>query len=197
MYEANDYRVQVRGNVGDSESWVNTWSFKGSGPVLDDIDAIANRLNALYDSWAGFASWQSTAYSHVGATLKVLATGDTIELDWDGANGSAPSELLPTQLAMRVSLTALGGVHGGPFLTGFVVLAVDGSLIDDDLVGDFIGALETFTGGLTTDGLVLGIDRPTIEEVAIVTAGRVGHRFDVISKRANDTAEAYSTFDVS
>lgn len=195
-YTDNEYRVQVRGNVGDSEMWNNTWSFLDLDGAQDPAD-LGPLLNAFYGDIGGFASWLSNDWVTVGATAKNLMTNALIELPWANQTGSSEGELLPTQLAMRVSLSGAAGARGGPFLTGFVVAAVDGSLIDADCVSDFIGALEQFTASLTANDWQLRIDRPTTNVTAAVLAGRVGERFDVIRKRANDTAESYSTFTVA
>lgn len=193
-YSSEDYLVNVRGVIGGSEAFSNTWAFLGTGVLLDDIDTIGGAIAGFYEDICGFASWLSENYKPTGAVLKQLVSGQTFELPWPTLEGSSSGEMLPTQLAVRVSLTAAPNIQGGPYLGGFVVAAVDGSLVANSLLTDFKGALETMTAALTAGGCALGLHRPTVETVELVIQGRQGQRWDVINKRANDTPEGYTTF---
>lgn len=190
-YEDGNYRIVVRGNVGDSEAWYNTWTFDDATGA-QDVAEVGAILAQFYTDITTFASWLSTAYSVVGAQAKALDTGNVTDLAGFTMNGSSTDELIPTQLAMRVSLKASPTLRGGPYLTGFVTNAIDGGLITASCVSDFVDALEDFWGAVVAAGWQWCVDSPTDEIVQPVLSGRVGHRFDVIRKRAAQTAEAYS-----
>lgn len=196
-YTVNEYRINVRGSFTGGEIWNNTWA------VLDvtggqDIDDAGTIFNVFYEDLTGFTSTMSVDWIAVGATAKNLNTGVTTELVWTPQQGAATAAPLPPQLALRVSLTGVGPVHGGPFLNGFVTSIVDA---DGQLEGtvrtNIITALETMTDSLSTAGYALRIDRPTAEQTVAVVQGRVGETFDTIRKRRNQLAESYATFTIS
>ena len=195
-YEATEWLFQVRGAVGGSESWNNTWCVEDLVGAQNPQEA-GSRIAAFYEDICGFASWLSTTYTVVGCTAKNLLTGATQEMTGFSFAGSSSAEQLPGQLGMRISLSGPNGARGGPFLTGFVVTAVDSTLIATSCVSDFAGAFETMTAGFTSDDWTLRINSPTTDTVKQVTIGRIGRRWDVIRKRGNDTPEAYTSVDVA
>lgn len=195
-YTVNEYRIQIRGSFTGGEIWNHTWAVLDvtGGQDINDAGAI---FNLFYEDLAAFSQF-STDWSAVGATAKNLNTGVTTELTWSLETGVGTSSPLPPQLAIRVSLTGTGPVHGGPFINGWASAALDASgQLDPSGVTNLITALETLTSSLTGAGFALRIDRPTVDQTVGVVQGRIGERFDVIRKRANALPEAYVTFDVS
>lgn len=188
-YTNNEYRINVRGTIGSSEIFSNTWA------VLDvvggqSIAEVAPILRGFYaDAYLGQVSSHTSA---VGATAKNLGTLVQTELSWEEVVGDDLADLLPTQCGIRVSLTGPLGVHGGPFLAGFSVNATDSEgLYNPASAGIVATALEDMVAALEAAGWNLRIDRPTAATTVAVTQARIGQRFDVIRKRANDLAESY------
>lgn len=194
-YVAGDFRFRVSGTFDNGESWVNTWAFRN---IADGTlrEATVSDLHAFYA--AAFLASVSSHTHAVACTSKNLFTGSTIEEDWESISGDDLADLLPTQCAVRISLNSQSGVNGGPFLAGFSVNAVDEN---GDLVVGERTVLTSALGGLAeselSGGRQLGIERATVPEVVVASRGRVGTRFDVIRKRANDRAESYSTVDLT
>lgn len=191
-YGDGDWRVSVRGTIGSEESWVNTWAVIGPSADFAVMAPILAHFDTLYTALGGFAAHLSNEWSAVGATARDLSNGITYDLSWNVIAGASATEKLPNQLAMRVSLSSTLGVNGGPFLCGFSQNANSDGVIDATTITDFSGALEDLWANLDGDGTFLGIDRPTIPAVVPVARMRLGARFDVIRRRANDLAEAYT-----
>lgn len=188
-YAATEYRIQVRGALLDgAESFYNTWTVLDEGATSDIDDVFA----ALHDMYAAFAAQEMSSHTTVlGATARQLSTGLLSEATWATITGDDLANPLPSQMAVRISLSAGAGVRGGPFIPGWSINSGDG-----DGKYQHAAALATavgdFTNDLNTAGWQLRLDQPTLEQTAQVTSGRVGARFDVIRKRANDVAETYS-----
>lgn len=196
-YAAGEWKVNVRGNLAGSEIWSNSWCLIDPTGV-QDIQEAGDILHAFYEDIAGFASWLGASWNTVGASAKALNTGLVQELVWATETGSSASEPLPQQLAIRISLQS-AFARGGPFLSGFTTNAIGSTAgsVDAALIGDFVGALETMTASLTTAGWQLGLDQPTTLTATQVTGGRIGNRWDVIRKRANDVHDTYTSFAVA
>lgn len=193
-YTADMVRVAVRGTVGSFEAWSNTWSFLDiSGTSSADRNQLAADINNFYGDPTNVLPYLGTAWHAVGATLTELVDGSTIELPWTTATGTSAVDLLPTQLGVRISLSS-GHHRGGPFLCGFTEVANGATgLLTTTAQNDLVDALELFAGTLTGHDWSLALDRPTVSTVVDVFGAKIGQRFDVIRKRANDTAEAYAT----
>lgn len=190
-YTTNDHEVQVRGTFDNGESWVNVWAFEMQDPGADKAD-LATALHAFYAEV--YLLHISSHTKAVGATVKNLVTDVVTEATWATITGDDLADLLPTQCAVRLSLKALPNINGGPFLAGWSVNATDsdGLLNTSDQTG-IQSALATLDDALIAADWRIGIKRPTVTDVALATQGRIGQRFDVIRKRANDLAEGYVT----
>lgn len=190
-YVAEDLIINVRGMCSPSESFSNTWAFVPSG-ATPDPQACADALRTFYAEIA--ATWLPTEWSAVGATMTFPFTGNSSEADWSLVVGAATDDIVPSQLAIRVSLSGATGVRGGPFLSGFNKLSIaEDGLVDAGpitLIGDEVVVMATTV--LTSD-YALGIHRPTVPSVELATQVRVGERWDVIRRRGNDTPEGYYT----
>lgn len=190
-YTNDEFRVEITGNGTSGEVWSNTWSARDNEGSQDPQDFV-DILHEFYTDLFGFAVPISNDTSAVRAVIRNLGSGLVTEGGWGTLTGAGGGVPLPTQLAIRVSLSA--GLHrGGPYLTGFTVGVVDtDSTLTVGFKSDLIGALETMFASLDSAQWSLCIDRPTSLTMQQVTACRIGDRFDVIRKRANDIAEAYA-----
>jgi len=194
-YTVDDWRFTCEGMVGPSERWSNTWTFNDTAGTGDPED-VAAHLRTFYNDLHSF--W-STAWTLTTIRYRNLVTNvDTIS-SAAAITGSAGTDMLPSQLAVRVSLNTASGVNGGPFLGGWTVASVDasndGSFIDTQQA-DVATALTNLNNNVTSDDWAIALDRPTVPEVSACNRGRVGKRFDVIRKRSNDTPEVYETVDL-
>lgn len=188
-YTAGDILVQVRGSLAPAESWVNSWSFSPDGGS-PNAQACVDALHLFYATLAG--TWLPAEFTAVGATIKQLSTGITSEADWTTVTGVNAQDILPTQLAIRVSLNTAQGANGGPFIPGWSKQAsAEDGVIDAGVVADLETALETLNTDVLAADYHIGLHRPTILEVDVAARARIGQRFDVIRRRANDQAEAY------
>lgn len=185
-------QINVRGVVGTFEAWSNTWTVLYTGaPAAADEAQLAADFNNFYGDATDVLPHLSNDWSATGATITRLGVPGANEASWTTATGAATGNNLPTQLAMRISLSR-GVVRGGPFISGFTVAALEATgLLTSALVTDFATSLDTLIGTLEGHDFSLAIDRPTVETVAVVTQARIGHRLDVIRKRGNDTPETY------
>jgi len=194
-YTDDQYRAQVRGSFENGEVFSNTWSFIRSDPDASVLDAI----EALHAAYASIFELDISSHTTcTGATFKNLGTGVVTEGDWSIITGDDLADLLPTSCAWRISLSANPNIHGGPFISGWSVNAVDanGDLLSANQTGlvDAVTALET---SLSSSDWHIGIDRPTVPTVVDASQVRVGRRADVIRKRTNDLSEAYATGDLT
>lgn len=187
-YTDDEYRVTIRGTVGPAEEWANTWSFLD----VSSDDAIADAVTRFHTFYGALLEIQSTSYHVLTCAIKNLGTGVTVFPIWEDQVGTNGAQLLPTQLAVRVSLDDNAGHRGGPFLCGFT----EGNNADNGLLSSthqtlIAGAVDSLAANLVTDGLQLRIDRPSVAGTVVALQCRVGQRFDVIRKRGNDTVESY------
>lgn len=190
-YAAGDLLITVRGNLDPAEIWTNTWAFKVAGGDPDFVQVV-DALNVFYGALA--SEWLPTEFSAVGATVKALDTGVSQEGTWTPITGLNEQDILPTQLAIRVSLSASGGHQGGPFLAGWSKQASsEDGVVDAGVVTDIIDAIGVLDASVQAADFVIGIHRPTTSTVVQATQARVGQRFDVIRKRSNNNAEAYAS----
>lgn len=189
-YADGDYRFVVRGNFS-TEQWNNVWSFRQTAPPAGDIQDIADALHAFYLA-NDVGNLMSAAWSAVGCTAHDLFAGDSIELDFTTIGGTG-ADPLPPQCAIRLSITSAPNIRGGPFLCGFDVNQVDGA---GGATSACIAELQTNANALfaaaQTALFELCVDSPSTPALATATAARLGERFDVIRKRANDLAESYT-----
>lgn len=190
-YTAGDLLITVRGNLAPAEIWTNTWAFKVSGGA-PDWPAVVDALEVFYGALA--STWFPNEYTAVGATVKALDTGISTEATWALITGVNAQDILPTQLAVRVSLSDDAGHQGGPFLAGWSKQAsAEDGVIDTGVVTDIIDGMDTLNTAVVAADFVIGIHRPTTLTVVEATQARVGQRFDVIRKRSNNNAEAYAS----
>jgi hypothetical protein len=194
-YALGEFRLNVRGNAVGGEVWSNTWCFKDLAGGQDPQD-VADILHGFYVALHGFANHIGNDTTSVGCTIRDLFNQFSYEADWATTTGTSGADLLPSQCAIRVSLTSATS-NGGPFLAGYTISAVDSEgQFETSFRGDLVTALDNFTNALTAADWALRLDRPSVPATAEVTVGRVGERFDIIRKRANQQAEGYVTFGV-
>lgn len=190
MYVPQDYSIRVEGTLVDAESFANTWCVIDQVSGADIDDAIA-AFHAFYDS----LSFMWPASTHVvnahWRRLDGFAFGDGA---WSTIDGTGAGNSLPTECAVRVSLSAPLGTRGGPFLpatrTGEVV--ADGGL-ESGTQGLIVTALGDLDTALQAADWKLGIDQSSSETTAQATVARVGRIFDVIRRRRNNLPEAYAS----
>lgn len=190
MYIATDFQVRVEGTVAGVESWANTWSFKDDGPG-SDIQDVASALNAFYADIAD--PWWTTDVFATNASYRRLDGGAHGDLVFPEVQGATSTNLLPTECALRLTLSTAGGNHGGPFLAGFAQngLEEDGTALVG-LQGAISDALEQLNTDVLAAGWLIGLDSPTQETVLTATQGRVGRVFDVQRRRRNQLPENYA-----
>lgn len=190
-YDTGDILVTVRGNLDPGEIWTNTWTFVEVTPGSTPQDVVDD-LHAFYAGLA--AEWFASEWTSVGAVIKDLASGVSVEAAWESLTGANVQDILPTQLAIRLSLSDEIGTRGGPFLPGWAKQAsAEDGVIDSGVVTDLIAAVGTLDTDATANGYRIGIHRPSVPDVRVATVARVGERFDVIRKRANALSEGYTS----
>lgn len=191
-YTVDDVQVLVTGNTGNGETWVNSWTFRNDGGA-GDLTVLGGIVHDFYE---GINDEQSAAYSAVAAEAVNLSTGLRTQLAWSTIIGDDASVILPSQLAVRLSLVAALGVRGGPFLPGWSNAAITtGGALTTTAQADIGNALGAMFVALAAADWVLSINRPSLDDAVDVLYGKVGRRFDVIRKRANDTPENYITIE--
>jgi len=189
-YAAGDFRFVVRGSLNSGEIWANTWAVFNIDNATER-QAVAAALHQFYDDINGPLSndWQALT-----CQSKDLFTNVTVDETWAGIVGGTATDMMPGQIAVRLSLFSLIGQNGGPFLCGFVNTDTEnnGQLTSStqSLIRD---AASDLGDAIVAAGCSWGLDRPTGPEIVTVQRFRVGRRFDVIRKRANDVGESYLT----
>jgi hypothetical protein len=189
-YADGDVLFTVEGNLPGGEVWANVWA-KTGGPAAA-LEGLTADLVAFYENQEDD---RHTGWTVERVTAKDLFSGDIVEQTITPFNGNDSTNApLPVSTAVRVSLSALGGVRGGPFLSGYTAgaLSAVGQLditYRNRLVTE-LDALDESWNAL--DGSQVGIHRPTTETVVAVTTARVGLVFDVIRGRRNALAESYA-----
>lgn len=191
-YSDGEYLVNVRGTLATAEQWSNTWCFGTAG--TPDLTALANCLHDFYDTIA--TSLWTTIVTSPSASWRRLDGGGNGDLDWANITGSIATDLIPTEVAWRLSMTDVNNKKGGPFLAGFGVntLGPDGGL-DDAALDVITGALDQLHDDLVLEDWLLSLNSPTTETTAIVEKVRVGRIGDAIRRRRNDLPEEYRTVD--
>lgn len=191
-YVDTQYLLTASGTLPGGEVWFNTWCVQETDVASSTTDVIAD-FAAFY---ADFTVLLHPEWTFNNIRLKNLATDVVIDnpINPAGTGASAEPTPLPTQVAVRVSLKAPPNINGGPFLTGFApsVLGTNGEL-DTAAAADIVSAVEDLRDNLASHDWQLCINRPTILDVEPVAIARVGTRFDIIRKRANELLENYST----
>lgn len=194
-YVAGDYRFTVQGTLGSGEQWINRWAVRDVvGPT--ERGEVVSALHAMYTDI--YLLHISSSAKAVSCQSKNLFTDTVTEEAWEDITGDDLSTLLPTQCAIRASLNSQTGVNGGPFIAGWSdnAVATGGLLEVADQTG-LLAAVSGFADALLADDMTLCIERPTTEELVTADRARVGLRFDVIRKRANDLAESYAVADLT
>lgn len=189
-YVAGDCAVEIKGTAIMNEIWSNTWGVEGATDgakkqlAVDAFHAFYNDIASLY----GIGTTASVALVHD------LFAGSTTEHSFEDVAGAETSKPLPTQLAVRVSLKAGVNIRGGPFLTGFSIdqIATTGGVLESAAQALIITEVEDLAQALDADGMALAVDSPTNLAMFTVVGARVGQRFDVIRKRANEILENYA-----
>lgn len=188
-YVDTEWAVILEGALPSGEVWANRWTVQEN--VIDpDQAALTTAFRVLYISWAGVChvDWTCTSL-----TYRNLVTGTVITPTFALIQGeeelAAP---LPTECALRVSLSAAPGRHGGPFLAGVAADALDenGQMSAASLVG-FSDALEQFFVDADAAGYNVRLDSPTDVGTKELTQCRIGRTFDVIRRRRNQVAEGF------
>lgn len=189
-YIDGDFLVNIKGTLANNEIWSNTWAMVGALTAVEKQDCV-DALHTFYNDITPFLSAEWTADVATGTDL---ATGVSVDYAWGAFVGTETAKTIPTQLAIRCSLSNDFGVRGGPFLTGWTIDAIDATkgLIAPATVTQIAGELDQLGQEVLAAGASLGIHRPTLETVVIASMGRVGQRFDIIRKRANEVLEAYT-----
>lgn len=189
-YTTDDYRFSVTGVLGSFEVFSNTWTVTdigGTNPVVDCVPALRGFYQAIDD-------WLSADMSIDACQVRNLGTNVVTDFTWASIPGLNTQALLPTQLAVRVSLRSALAQNGGPFIVGWAKQAsTDQGLVLPDVVDDLLAAVVAMDNALEAQGYNLAIDRPTGPEVVDASQVRIGSRFDVIRKRANQVMENYVT----
>jgi len=182
----------VRGNLASGEIFANNWAAKRQDPGAG-VQDFADDLHAFYASLA--ATWLPDDTTITQCSVKILSSGITVGLTWATITGANTQEALPTQLGVRVSLyDGDDDLRGGPFLPGWSKQATTaGGLVDATVQSDIIDALDALNTAVQADNWTIGIQSPTQVMVGVATSARVGQRWDVIRKRANDVAESYAS----
>lgn len=190
-YTVEQFQVIASGTAPGGEVWYNSWC------VLDpttsgDVDEIQSAFAAFYADIAALAVSDQWTYNFL--RCKNLGTEVVYDLAVNPAlaGSDTTNDPLPNQLAVRVSLKALPNINGGPFLTGFTTAAVgdSGELANGTLL-DIVQAVDDLSTNLTGNQFAIGIQRPSALTCVEAESARVGAKFDVIRKRANERLENY------
>lgn len=189
-YVAGDYRFVVRGALASGETWANTWAFSGIDNPTERA-AVATALHQFYDDINGILS---NDWSALTCQSKNLFTTIITDETFSGLVGGTATDMMPGQIAVRLSLFSALGQNGGPFLCGFVNTDTENNgQLSSSSQSTIRDAASDFGDAIVAAGVTWGLDRPTAPEVVDVARFRVGRRFDVIRKRANDVGESYLT----
>lgn len=187
-YAITHYRVQVRGALDAGETWSNTWAVIDTLGGQDPTD-LAAFFHDLYD---GMKAARSQEWTATNAFVKNLGSGLLQTLPFATVTGEQSADALPTECAIRLSLSDNEGRRGGPFLAGFTsaALAADGTY-DTGARATLATLVNDFFNDLNTSDWAIGLDSPTDVTVVPVAVARIGQVFDVIRRRRNDIPESY------
>lgn len=189
-YGAGDWMLIVRGATGTTEEWSNTWCTIAN-PV--DVQAMVGALHDFYDNTIGDASnrWSTTT---TAAQIRVvdLFTGDDEVVNWPNIAGPGGDDSLPSECAIRVSISAADNRHGGPYLPAPNLSVLDANGLVNATSQDFIrDALTTLLADWDALDVQLGLNSPGDLSVRPATAVRVGRVFDAMRSRRSDLVENY------
>lgn len=189
-YTSNEFLVVIDGALPSGEVWSNTWC------VLDTVGGQDRQqaVDHFHQAYAGFNDTLSNDWTALNCTTVELSTGLGTVRDWETVTGQLTDENLPTECAIRISLTDLAGHNGGPFMAGWTAasLTVNG-LLSSTAQTNLTGNLEGLNDLLQGDDFTLRINRPTVESTVPALRGRVGVVFDVIRRRRSAIPENYSS----
>lgn len=188
-YGANDLKVVVNGRLGATEVWTNSWAVGAT----EEADGTESLVSAFRGAYIDLQDIMNNQWHADGITLYSLASTTVFHPDWATFAGSNVLAILPTQCAIKVSLSNGFGVRGGPFLSGFDTehLATDGTL-DTDGQDIVLNAVTTLASQLAEHGYLLSIDRPSTSGLATATQVRIGRVFDTIRRRRDARPELYA-----
>jgi hypothetical protein len=189
-YTANEYKIVVAGTVGTYEAWSNDWCVLDVG-ATDPIATAVAQVRGFYNDLTAdlHTSWHAASVHTYN-----LSSGAATTPTWTSFAGANVSPILPTQVAVRVSLDDLIGHHGGPFIPGYTNASLSSiGTFDTAFRGRLLGAVEGLASGLLANGFQLRINRPSVGSTVAALQARVGTRFDVIRKRSDNTPESYAS----
>lgn len=194
-YASGDFLVEIKGTTVGDEIWSNTWCVSGA---VSDIDKD-NAVTALHQFYEAIKPFLHSTWTGQVATGRDLFLGTSADYPWaDQVGGESTAGPLPSQLAIRASLSTHTGQRGGPFLTGWATDIVDSAALVQAATATLIAdEVEDLAEQLVLDGMALAIHLPTTSSVALADIVRVGQRFDIIRKRANAILEAYTARDLT
>lgn len=190
-YIDTEWAVLLEGTLPSDEVWANRWTVQES--VVDpDEAALVTAFRVLYISWAGVCN---VGWTCSKITLRNLVNGEIRQPTFALIDGDEElADPLPTECAIRISLTAGAGHRGGPFLAGVAADALDsdGRMAAASLTG-FIDALEQFFVDVEAAGYTVRLDSPTTTSTRALTSCRIGRTFDVIRRRRNQVPESFTS----
>jgi hypothetical protein len=191
-YDLNDLAVTVTGTLFGGEVWSNSWAFKSTAPSPDPQDAV-DILHEFYTFLYTNLPAISNECAAVDADARILSTPADVTVSWESVTGGGGFNLIPTECALRLSMTGVDGAKGGPFLAGFGTAGIgDGGVISSGYKAEVTSALTAMAADLVASDWTLGLRRPTVTEVEEVVSVRVGQVFDAIRRRRNDLPENYT-----
>lgn len=184
------YQVTCTGELPGDDEFSNTWSFNKADPGADIADLEAG----LIGFYSAIEDRLSPEWILTNMRIKNLGTGVYVDQPQAALAGTAVGDPLPPQCAVRVSLKAPPNINGGPFLAGFATDALDSNgQVLAAAADDIADQVVIMQNNLAGNDWLLGIARPSLEQIATATLVRVGLRWDVIRRRASDQAEFYDT----
>ena len=187
-YVDTEWAVLVEGRLAGGEVFSNRWTVAETDVGADIVDALT-AFHTMYVGWAGlmFQGWRVDTIE-----ARNLVTSVTESFPFDSIEGDGGEFALPTECAIRVSLSAAGNRHGGPFISGWDTTNIDSeSQLEATEAANFRNNVNALIVALAAADFELRLDSPTDTETKAITQGRVGRTFDVIRKRRNAIPEQY------
>lgn len=192
-YTSDEYTCVASGTLAGGEVWYNTWCARriDSGALVADLIAGVQAFYADFAALDVANDWTLQTIQAKNLSSEIVTNSP---VNPAGAGSDSTNPPLPNQVATRVSLKGLPNVNGGPFLVGWssAALSTDGDLEATNKAG-LVTAVTDLQADLLSNDWVLSILRPTIESTVTADSARIGERFDIIRRRANERLEAYST----
>lgn len=189
-YTDEEYLVTVNGRIADGEIWANVWCILRT----DDTKAVQVGVNQIRGFYNDLIASLSNDWHADSAHVRNLGTGVSFAASWETFAGEAGADNLPTECALRLSLSDLAGHNGGPYLSGFTVANLEGA--GKAAIGTqtaIVGAVDALASGLLANGFQLRLNRPSVSQTVAPLQAKVGRTYDVIRKRRNQSDESYST----